>query len=115
LIPYERGVCTDLGCVLGKELDHLRQFATPRGLHDAPRYACQVTELRVTVPDEIAERLASEANDQGTSVEHVAAEVLRLHVSTVRGEGLDFIALARSKHGFSARRAEEQLEAEGFA
>jgi plasmid stability protein len=78
------------------------------------RYACPVTELRVTVPDEIAERLASEATEQGTSVEDVAAEVLRLHVSTARGDGLDFIALARSKPGFSARRAEEQLEAEGF-
>jgi plasmid stability protein len=73
-----------------------------------------VTELRVTVPDEIAERLASEATEQGTSVEDVAAKVLRLHVSSARGQGPDFIALARSKPGFSARRAEEQLEAEGF-
>ena len=39
-----------------------------------------MTELRVTVPEEIAERLASEAAERGTSVEDVAAEVLRLHV-----------------------------------
>jgi len=86
-----------------------------RGLNDAARYACQVTELRVTVPDEIAERLASEATEQGTSVEDVAADVLRLHIWTALGDGLDFIDLARSKPGFSARRAQAQLEAEGFA
>lgn len=71
-------------------------------------------ELRVTVPDEIADRLASEATEQGTSVEDVASEVLRLHVSTLPRDALDFIAIARSKPGFSARRAEEELEAAGF-
>ena len=39
-----------------------------------------MTELRVTVPDEIAERLASEAAERGTSAEEVAAEVLVSHV-----------------------------------
>ena len=39
-----------------------------------------MTELRVVVPDEIAERLAAEASERGTSAEDVAAEVLRLHV-----------------------------------
>jgi hypothetical protein len=73
-----------------------------------------VIELRVMAPDEIAERLSSEATEQGTSVEDVAAEVLRLHVSSARGDGLGFIALAKSKPGFSARRAEEKLEADGF-
>lgn len=39
-----------------------------------------MTELRVTVPDEIAQRLASEAAERGTSAEEVAAEVLASHV-----------------------------------
>ena len=74
-----------------------------------------VTELRVVVPDEIAERLAQQGADRGTSAEDVAAEVLRLHVPHGSDEGLGFIGLAQAKPGFSARRAEEQLEAEGFA
>lgn len=39
-----------------------------------------MTELRVIVPDEIAQRLASEAAQRGTSTEEVAAEVLVSHV-----------------------------------
>jgi len=41
-----------------------------------------MTELRVTVPDEIADRLATEAAERGTSAEEVAAEVLVSHVPT---------------------------------
>ena len=40
-----------------------------------------MTELRVVVPDEIAQRLASEAAERGTSAEDVAAELLKLHVT----------------------------------
>jgi len=39
-----------------------------------------MTELRVVVPDDVAERLASEAAQRGTSTEDVAAEVLERHV-----------------------------------
>ncbi|MCU4183035.1 hypothetical protein K6U06_01580 [Acidiferrimicrobium sp. IK] len=39
-----------------------------------------MTELRVTVPDEIAQRLASEAAERGTSAEEGAAEVLAAEV-----------------------------------
>lgn len=49
-------------------------FSQPPGTIDA------MSELRVVVPDEIAERLASEAAERGTSAEDVAAEVLRTHV-----------------------------------
>jgi hypothetical protein len=74
-----------------------------------------VTELRVVVPDEIAERLASEAAERGTSAEDVAAEVLRLHVPAQRGTGrFGFIAIGKARPGFSVREAEEKLEAEGF-
>jgi plasmid stability protein len=73
-----------------------------------------MTELRVTIPDEIAERLATEAAERGTSTEDVAAEVLTLHVPHGGENGLGFIALARAKQGFSARKAEQLLETEGF-
>jgi plasmid stability protein len=73
-----------------------------------------MTELRVTVPDEIAERLAFKAAEEGSSAEDVAAEVLRLHAPHGPRDGLGFIALARAKSGFSAKLAEERLEAEGF-
>ncbi|MGD0255793.1 MAG: hypothetical protein ABSB99_09640 [Acidimicrobiales bacterium] len=74
-----------------------------------------MTELRVTVPDEIAERLATEAAERGTSAEDVAAEVLRLHVPSERRTGrFGFIGIGQARPGFSARVAEERLEAEGF-
>jgi hypothetical protein len=73
-----------------------------------------MTDLHVHIPDEVAERLATEAAQRGTSTEDVAAEVLTLHAPNKTGEGLGFIALAHAKPGFSARAAEELLEAEGF-
>ena len=73
-----------------------------------------MTDLHVHIPDEVAQRLATEAAQRGTSTEDVAAEVLTLHAPSKTGDGLDFIALAHAKPGFSARAAEELLEAEGF-
>jgi hypothetical protein len=71
-----------------------------------------VNELRVVVPDEIAERLASEAADRGTSAEDVAAEVLRIHVpSRQGGHRFGFIGIARAKPGApSVAEAERLLE-----
>jgi mannitol/fructose-specific phosphotransferase system IIA component (Ntr-type) len=74
-----------------------------------------MADLHVHIPDEVAHRLATEAAQRGTSTEYVAAEVLTLHAPNKTGEGLGFIALAHAKPGFSARAAEELLEAEGFA
>jgi len=73
-----------------------------------------VTELHLQIPADVADRLALEAAERGTSTEEVAAEVLTLHVPGKTGGGLGFIALAHAKSGFSARAAEELLEAEGF-
>ena len=73
-----------------------------------------MTDLHVQVTEEVAKRLATEAAHRGTSTEDLAAEVLTLHAPNKTGDGLDFIALARAKPGFSARAAEELLEAEGF-
>jgi hypothetical protein len=71
-----------------------------------------MTELRVTVPDEIAERLATEAAERGTSAEDVAAEVLRLHVPPPHGgHRYGFIGIARAKPGaLSVAEAERRLE-----
>jgi plasmid stability protein len=74
-----------------------------------------MTDLHVHIPDEVAQRLATEAAQRGTSTEDVAAEVLTLHFPARTGDGLGFIALAHAKPGFSARAAEEFLEVEGFA
>jgi plasmid stability protein len=76
-----------------------------------------VTELHVRIPDDLAESLASEAAERGVSSEDLAAEVLRAHVpseSSPRANQFSFIGIGRAKPGFSARKAEERLEAEGF-
>lgn len=52
-----------------------------------------MTELRVTVPDDVAERLASEAADRGTSAEDLAADLLRRHVPAAPGRSLSFIGM----------------------
>jgi hypothetical protein len=71
-----------------------------------------VTELRVVVPDEIAERLASEAAQRGTSPENVAAEVLTLHVPAPPRLGrFGFVGIAKPKPGaLSVAEAERRLE-----
>jgi hypothetical protein len=71
-----------------------------------------MTELRITVPVEIAERLASEAAERGTSAEDVAAEVLRLHAAPGSGgHRYGFIGIAKAKPGApSAAEAEQLLE-----
>ncbi len=73
-----------------------------------------MTELRVVLPDEIAERLASEAAQRGTSAENVAAEVLHLHVpGTAHApvkRRLRFIGIGHSGQPDAAARSEEILQ-----
>lgn len=71
-----------------------------------------MTELRVVIPEDIAQRLASEATERGTSAEDVAAEVLRLHApSRPGGHRYGFIGIARAKPGaLSVAEAERRLE-----
>ena len=77
------------------------------------RYACRVTELRVVVPDEIAERLAAEAADRGTSTEEVASEVLVLHVPAAQNRRLPrFVGKGHSGRHDLSERVEEILSAE---
>jgi hypothetical protein len=75
-----------------------------------------MTELRVTVPDEIAERLASEAAERGTSTEDVAAEVLELHAPRRSGSHrLGFVGIGRSGSGDSPAERHEEIIRDHFA
>ncbi|MFZ2056788.1 MAG: hypothetical protein WAV54_05220 [Acidimicrobiales bacterium] len=72
-----------------------------------------MTELRVVVPDEIAERLAAEAADRGTSTEEVASEVLVLHVPAAQNRRLPrFVGMGHSGRHDLSERVEEILSAE---
>jgi len=74
-------------------------------------YHWSVTELRVTVPEETAERLAREAADRGTSVEDVAADVLNEHAPSPRNRSLPFIAMFEAPKGaLTVAEAERRLE-----
>ena len=71
----------------------------------------RVTELRVNVPDEVAERLASEAAERGTTAEDLAADVLRKHAPAPHGRSLSLIAFATALPGApTAAEAERMLE-----
>ncbi len=52
-----------------------------------------MAELRVTIPDDLAERLASQAAERGTSAEDLAADLLRKHVPAARERSLSFIGM----------------------
>ncbi|HLN16778.1 MAG TPA: hypothetical protein VK277_08520 [Acidimicrobiales bacterium] len=86
-----------------------------------------MTELRVMVPDEVAERLAKEAAARGSSPEDVAAEVLRIHTPEARpapesagappsegGHRLRFIGIGHSGSQESIAQHHEQIIREHF-
>jgi hypothetical protein len=78
-----------------------------------------MTELRVTIPDEVAERLASEAAERGTSAEDLAADLLRRHVPVARRRSLPFIGMFEGVPGAPSiaelERRLEDGEDDGFA
>ena len=70
-----------------------------------------MTELRVTIPDDVAERLASEAAERGTSAESLAADLLRRHVPAAHERSLSFIGMFEGVPGaLSAAELERRLE-----
>jgi hypothetical protein len=70
-----------------------------------------MTELRVTIPADVAERLASEAAERGTSAEDLAADLLRRHVPAARGRPLSFIGMFEGIPGApSVAEFERRLE-----
>jgi hypothetical protein len=70
-----------------------------------------MVELQVTVPDEIAERLASAAAQRGTSAEDVAADVLEQHTPAAsKTKRFGFIGLFDGPVEVSVAEAERRLE-----
>ena len=76
-----------------------------------------MVSVRLSLPDEVAARAAEIAADRGVTVGELASEALEAYLDRERAfgkAGLSFVALGDAPNGFSARAAEEQLEAEGF-
>jgi hypothetical protein len=77
-----------------------------------------MVKVTVSLPDDIASRAAAAAADRGVTVEELASEALQAyleHERTSDGAKPSFVGLGDAEDGFSAREAEERLEAEGFA
>ena len=73
--------------------------------------------MTISLPEEVASRVASLAADRGVSVDELASEAVEAYVGRrgeSNGRSLGFIGIGTSTSGFSAREAEEQLEAYGF-
>ncbi len=127
----ELGALTRQLVRLAADVGQLAQQATATGRHrrgpgrhprrngteEAPGPAIgkhwTMTVLRVAVPDEIAERLAREASERGTSTEDMVSEVLVAHVPVPNRRRPGFIGLGHSGRGDISERAEELL-AEAF-
>jgi predicted transcriptional regulator len=76
-----------------------------------------MVSVSVSLPDDVASRAAEVAANRGVTVEELATEALEAYLDRERVSGtagLSFVALGDATNGFSARAAEEQLEAEGF-
>lgn len=69
-----------------------------------------MTELRVVVPDEVAERLARRAEADGVTPEEAAAEAVGTYVG--RRRHLAFAGALHSGRGDLAEHAEEILRTE---
>ena len=80
-------------------------------------YTQIMVNVTISLPDELASRAASRAADRGVTVDELASEAIEAYVgrsAEPNGRSLSFIGLGTSPNGFSARDAEEQLEAHGF-
>ena len=76
-------------------------------------YHRAMTELRVVIPDEVAERLALTAAEQGTSAEDIAAQVLTSHTPPTTAKSLpSWIGAIRSGRKDLSERHEEIIKSE---
>jgi metal-responsive CopG/Arc/MetJ family transcriptional regulator len=76
-----------------------------------------MVNVTVSLPDDVASRVAAAAADRGVTVEELTSEALQAyleHEQTPNSTDLSFIGLGNAENGFSAREVEERLEAEGF-
>lgn len=78
-----------------------------------------MTELRVVVPDEIAERLAARARENHLTPEQLAGEALRSYLGTAGGSGsgrrLSFIGIGRSGGREAISERHDEIIREHFA
>lgn len=78
-----------------------------------PAILQNVTELRVSVSDEVADRLAAEAAQRGSSAEVLAAELLTAHAPlTPKGKRFGFVGIGHSGRHDLSERVEELLAAD---
>ena len=76
-----------------------------------------MVNVTVSLPDDVASRVAAAAADRGVTVEELTSEALQAYLEHEQGSNggdLSFIGFGNAENGFSAREAEERLEAEGF-
>lgn len=66
----------------------------------------------ITLPDDLAQDIAREAQQRRVSVSEVARDALREHLNRRAAGGLPFIGIGRSGTSDTARRAEEILARE---
>ena len=72
-----------------------------------------MSDLHVHISQDLAERLALEAHQRGIALDQLVSEAIQTHLPPA-GAGLGFVGIGQAKPGFSARVAEEQMEAEGL-
>jgi metal-responsive CopG/Arc/MetJ family transcriptional regulator len=76
-----------------------------------------MVNVTVSLPDDVASRVAAAAADRGVTVEELTSEALQAYLGREQASNrneLSFIGLGEAENGYSAREAEERLEAEGF-
>lgn len=66
----------------------------------------------VSLPDDLAQDVAREAQRRRVSVSEVARDALREHLDRPAGGGLPFVGIGRSGQRDTAQRAEEILARE---
>ena len=76
-----------------------------------------MVNVTVSLPDDVASRAATVASARGVTVGELVSEALEAYLDSAATLGehvLSFVGLGDAEKGFSARRAEERIEAEGF-
>ena len=76
-----------------------------------------MVHVTVSLPDNVTSRAAAAAADRGVTVEELTSEALQAYLDqrpAPNASNLSFIGLGDAENGFSAREAEQRLEAEGF-
>ena len=74
-----------------------------------------MVNVTISLPDDIAAQAERLAADRGVTVRELATEAVEAYVGRPSGDrALGFIGIGTAADGFSAREAEEQLEANGF-